>query len=77
MTTLAALELIPHICVDICNFSKSDATYVVNFKEYESLATKIGKKSPSRPIIVFVEMPEIEKAFSKVSTANLYLYCSC
>jgi hypothetical protein len=70
--TLAAPDLMPHICYS----SKSDATYVVNFEEYECLATKIVKKSPSRPIIVFVEMPEVDKAFSKVSTANFYLYCS-
>ena len=54
--------------------SKSDATYVVNFDEYEGLVTKIGKRPSFRPIIVFVEMPEVEKVFSKVSKANLSLH---
>jgi hypothetical protein len=74
VVTLAAPELMPHICYSLCYSSKSDATYVVNFEEYKGLATKIVKKTISKPIIVFVEMPEVEKAFSKVGTANLYLF---
>jgi hypothetical protein len=58
----------------ICYSSKSAATYVVNFTEYEGLATKILKKCPRRPISVFVEMPEVEKMFSKASISNLYIY---
>ncbi|KAI9440749.1 hypothetical protein H4582DRAFT_1811407 [Lactarius indigo] len=45
--------------------NKSDATYVVNFDEYEHLATKIIKRQPAKPIVVFVNMPAVEKAFSK------------
>jgi hypothetical protein len=57
----------------MCRSSKSDACYIVNFDEYEGLATKIIKKQPVKPIVVFVEMPAVEKAFAKVtvSTANL------
>ena len=60
-----------------CYFSsKSDATYIINFDEYMSLVTKINKRLPSRPIIVFVEMPQVEKVFLKVSRANLCICCS-
>ena len=55
----------------ICYSSKSDATYVINFDEFKALATKVNKKTISRPIIVSVEMPDIEKVFSKVSTAKI------
>ena len=58
----------------ICYSSKSDATYVINFDEFRALATKVNKKTISWPIIVSVEMPDIEKAFSKVSTAD---QCPC
>jgi|ERR1700677_2994690 len=55
--------------------SKSDAMDVVNFNEYQGLVTKIYKKRPTKPVVVFVEMPAVEKAFSsKVSTAIL---CPC
>ncbi|KAF8272673.1 hypothetical protein EI94DRAFT_1425070, partial [Lactarius quietus] len=47
--------------------SKSNATYVINFNEYKGLANKILKKSPSGPITVFIEMPDIERVFSKVN----------
>jgi hypothetical protein len=43
--------------------------YIVNFDEYESLVTRINRKSPYRPIIVIIEMPEVDKVFSKVSIA--------
>ena len=58
----------------ICYSSKSDATYVINFDEFKALATKVKKKTISQPIIVSVEMPDIEKVFSKVSTAKI---CPC
>ena len=60
--------------LNICFSSKSDATYVINYDEYERLATKIVKRSPSRPIIVFVEMPDVVKAFAKASIASLYVH---
>ncbi|KAI9437879.1 hypothetical protein BJY52DRAFT_1207063 [Lactarius psammicola] len=47
--------------------SKSDASYIVNFDEYKRLATKIIKRQPTRPITVFVDMPAVEKVFSKNS----------
>ncbi|KAF8264966.1 hypothetical protein EI94DRAFT_1500643, partial [Lactarius quietus] len=47
--------------------SKSNVTYVINFNEYEGLANKILKKSPSWPITIFIEMPDIERVFSKVN----------
>jgi len=62
----------------MCRSSKSDASYIVNFDKYEGLVAKIIKKQPIRPIVVFVKMPAVEKAFAKVtvSTANLYVYYS-
>ncbi|KAF8264465.1 hypothetical protein EI94DRAFT_1703223 [Lactarius quietus] len=48
--------------------SKSNATYVINFNEYKGLANKILKKSPSGPLTVFIEMPDIERVFSKFLT---------
>jgi hypothetical protein len=60
----------------VCYSSKSDATYVVNFNEYEGLAAKILKRRPTRPIVVFVETPDIEKAFSKASKSNLDVHYS-
>ncbi|KAF8265502.1 hypothetical protein EI94DRAFT_1436561, partial [Lactarius quietus] len=50
--------------------SKSDAMYIINFDEYKGLVTKIGKRTPSRPIIIFVEMPEVEKVFAKVNEGD-------
>ncbi|KAF8272676.1 hypothetical protein EI94DRAFT_1452236, partial [Lactarius quietus] len=47
--------------------SKSNMMYVINFNEYKGLANKILKKSPSGPITVFIEMPDIERVFSKVN----------
>jgi hypothetical protein len=57
----------------ICYSSKAHATYLISIDEYEGLATKINKKSLSKPIVVFIEMPEVEKTFSKVGIANLLL----
>jgi hypothetical protein len=51
-----------------------DASYVVNFDEYEILANKILKKQPRKPITVFIDMPDVKKAFSKVSIATFYAY---
>jgi hypothetical protein len=50
--------------------------YVVNFDEIKALATKINRKTVSQAIVVFVEMPEVEKAFSKVSIAYLHTRCT-
>lgn len=70
--------LSPFFVLTICYraSSKSDATYVVNFDEFKALATKINKKTVSRAIIVFVEMPEVEKAFSKASIVYLHPRCT-
>jgi hypothetical protein len=54
----------PYCMLIICRSSKSDAMDVVNFNEYEGLVTKIYKKRPTKPVVVFVEMPAVEKAFS-------------
>ena len=62
------------VALNICYSSKANATYIVNFNEFKALATKINKKTISWAIIVTVEMTDIEKAFSKVSTAKL---CPC
>ncbi|KAI9457459.1 hypothetical protein BJY52DRAFT_1120377 [Lactarius psammicola] len=59
--------------VQVPPLSKSDASYIVNFNEYKRLATKIVKRQPTRPITVFVDMPAIEKVFSKVSANSLGL----
>ncbi|KAF8264460.1 hypothetical protein EI94DRAFT_1518084, partial [Lactarius quietus] len=48
-----------HVIWPLC--IKSNAMYVINFNEYKGLANKILKKSPSRPITVFIEMPDIER----------------
>jgi hypothetical protein len=45
--------------------SKSDASYIVNLEEYQTLANKILKRTPTKPIIVFIEMPAVKKALSK------------
>ena len=59
----------------ICYYSsKSNATYIINFDEYNCLVTKINKRMPFQPIAVFVEMPQVEKVFSKVSRANLCVH---
>ncbi|KAF8270729.1 hypothetical protein EI94DRAFT_1797818 [Lactarius quietus] len=46
--------------------SKSDTMYIINFDEYKGLVTKISKRIPSQPIIIFIEMPEVEKVFVKI-----------
>ncbi|KAI9444439.1 hypothetical protein BJY52DRAFT_1128191 [Lactarius psammicola] len=51
--------------------SKCDASYIINFDEYEVLANKILKRRPTKPITVFIDMLAVEKAFSKVSNSGL------
>ncbi|KAH9072410.1 hypothetical protein EDB83DRAFT_2517174 [Lactarius deliciosus] len=53
--------------------SKSDATDIVNFDEYEGLVTKIIKRRPTKAIIGFVNMRAVEKAFSKKSRNRPFL----
>ncbi|KAI9452725.1 hypothetical protein BJY52DRAFT_1190070 [Lactarius psammicola] len=52
--------------VQVPPLSKSDPSYIVNFDEYKRLATKIIKRQPTWPITVFVNMPAVEKVFSKL-----------
>jgi hypothetical protein len=42
-----------------------DEYEILNFDGYESLASEILKRRPTRPITVFINMPAIEKAFSE------------
>jgi hypothetical protein len=44
---------------------------MVNLEEYTALANKILKKQPSKPIMVFIDLLDVEKALSKVSMAKL------
>ncbi|KAF8258230.1 hypothetical protein EI94DRAFT_1708178 [Lactarius quietus] len=51
--------------LDKHHLHKSNASYIVNLEEYQTLANKILKRMPTRPIVVFVEMPVVKKALSK------------
>ena len=53
--------------------SKSDTSYIVNLEEYQTLANKILKRTPTKPIVVFVEMPVVKKALSKKVSASASL----
>jgi hypothetical protein len=59
--------VLSHVVLIVRRSSKSDASYVINFVEYEILANKICKKHLSKPITVFIDMAAVEKAFAKVS----------
>lgn len=53
--------------------SKLDASYIVNLEEYQTLANKILKRMPTKPIVVFIEMPVVKKALSKKVSASVSL----
>jgi hypothetical protein len=61
---------VSHVILILYYPSKSDASYIVNFTEYEVLANKVIKRQPGRAITVFIEMPAVEKVFAKVHTVS-------
>jgi hypothetical protein len=62
---------LPRVVLILCRSSKTDASYMINLEEYTALANKILKKRPSKPITVFIDLLDVEKALSKVSMAKL------
>ena len=45
----------------ICDCSKADACDVINYEEYEDVVNKVLEKNPTRAIIIFVDMKDIER----------------
>ena len=46
--------------------SKGDMCDVENFSEYEGVVKKLLKRRPIRPIMVFVDMKDIDRTAKKV-----------
>jgi hypothetical protein len=54
--------------------SKGDACDVETFAEYEDVAKKILERQPTRAVVIFVDMKDVEKAANKVCLRCSYTH---